>query len=170
MNRNNYIGLKITGAVIGLGGVLMILNPSMEDYANFSTRSSLTHFQEEVCQKKIPLIPDRFEEECLRVTQSPEVKEKVRQLMIKSSIRQNYLFFSLYTTNVDIADLMPNIVLNLMPGYQAQGLSMLLDIFPNYQTQSIGYAKLFYTFKPKPSPSKKGNETQNNLDSGDAAA
>ena len=120
--------------LLGAAGILGATNPSAEQYADFAGQKAVTYLETDVCTQKLPIIGNSFQDECVKTVKSPETLTKIRSLMLENTERQNYIFFSLYKTDLSVQDIFP-----LLPG----------DLLPKYQAESLGILTLFHTFTAK---------------------
>lgn len=120
--------------VLGVAGLLSATNPSPEQYADFAGQKAVTYLETDVCTQKLPIVGNSFQDECIKTVQSPETLAKVRSLMLENTVRENYIVFSIYKTDLSIQDLVP-----FLPG----------NLLPQYQAESLGILKFFHTFATK---------------------
>jgi hypothetical protein len=120
--------------LVGTAGVLGVTNPSPEQYADFAGQKAVNYLETEVCTTSLPIVGNSFQDECIKTVQSPDTVAKVRSLMLKNTERQNYILFSIYTTDLNIQDLVPFLPGNLLPQYQAESLG-ILTFFHTFTTK-----------------------------------
>lgn len=124
----------IGGVLLGGAVVLGVTNPSMNDYAGFATERALTYLEQDACTKKLPLIGNSFQDECVRTVKTPDFRENVYQLMLENTDRQNYGLFSLYKTDLSVQSIIPFLPNQVLPRYQAESIG-ILKLFRTYKTQ-----------------------------------
>jgi uncharacterized protein YceK len=120
--------------LVGAAGVLGVTNPSPEQYANFAGQKAVKYLETEICTTKLPIVGNSFQDECVKTVQSPDTLTKVRSLMLENTVRQNYILFSVYKTDLNIQDLVPFLPGNLLPQYQAESVGVL-TFFHTYNTK-----------------------------------
>jgi hypothetical protein len=123
-------GLMGTGIVlVGTAAALGVTNPSPDRYADFATTNATHYLETKVCTHKLPLVGNSFQDECIKIAQSPEMRTKIRESMTRNTQRQNYILFSIYQTQLNAHDLLP-----ILPG----------DLFPQYQAKTLGILNFFH--------------------------
>lgn len=119
--------MAITGgiALLGIAAVLRATNPSMENYATFATQEAITYLETDACTKKLPIIGNSFQDECIKTIQSPDTQARIRSLIIENTDRKDYWLFSVYKTDLTVKDVVPFVPENLLPKYQAESVGVL---------------------------------------------
>lgn len=115
-----FIGLGIAA----LGGLAIATNPGPEAHGRYAQGLASRYLQEDICNQDLPIVGRRFAADCQKLAASPEVQGQMQSLLVKSSDRQNFLFFSLYHTDLSLQDLVPGVPRDLVPPYQAQTLGV----------------------------------------------
>jgi hypothetical protein len=104
MNTWTRIGIGLGVVVAGLGGVLAMTNPNPTAYETFATNKLADYLSTKLCgneAKKLGLQQDC--EDTLRSGRVP-----LRRFITRQTDRQNFLFFSIYTTQLEISPLLPS--------------------------------------------------------------
>ena len=123
-------GAFLAGSAVALG----VTNPSLERYADYSTRKAIAFLEQDLCARKLPLVGNSFQDECVRTVQSPDSESKIRTLILKNTERQNYGLFSTYQTELTVQDVVPFLPGNLLPQYQVE----ILGVLTQFHTLSTG--------------------------------
>lgn len=89
-------------ALIGVGGVLALTNPNQENYEAFATQKLTTYLGDNVCIKA----PFGLKEQCKSALVSN--RAEIQKLISDGTRQQNYLFFSIYTTDLSLTSLLPS--------------------------------------------------------------
>ncbi len=89
----------IAGVVLlaGLGSALVLNNPDQEAYEGFATQALIDYAEQNLC-KKVPFLGAA---QCKSVIVSNQAE--VRKLITEGTHRQNYIFFSIYATDLSPA-------------------------------------------------------------------
>lgn len=106
--------------LLGLAGIMVATNPTDTDYERFATQELSTYIETNVCGGT-PL-PFGLGSQCTFLLQSNQAQ--IQRLIADSTHQQNFLFFSLYTTNVSLD-----------------------DSLPSYHFETLGVLQNFHTFK-----------------------
>ena len=102
-----------------LGAAMAFTNPSPTAYSRYATHQ-LTHYAESnICAEA----PTAFglKEECRSLLKSNQAE--IQRFIVSNTDRRNFFFFSVYTTDLEIA-----------------------SFLPSYQLQTIGIFQGFYVF------------------------
>jgi Domain of unknown function (DUF4359) len=119
--------LKI-GAVMGgcalavLGGALAITNPRQDAYEEFATQAAIGYLKVEVCAKA----PTAFGLQKLCQSELESNQSKISKIITDGTQQQNFVLFSLYTTDLSIS---PD-----LPSYHVESVGVLGQ-FVIYKTQ-----------------------------------
>lgn len=113
----------IGGACLVGGGVaLAMTNPSQADYNAFAVKHLSDYLKTEVCTLKLPIIGAALQAECEKLvdTHQPQLKE----IIAANTRRKDYLFFSLYRTELSPQQILPFLPSNLLPSYEAEAIGI----------------------------------------------
>ncbi len=124
--------LKVLGLLTGLavaGGVaaLTLTNPTLEEYGAYAGDQLAAYATRDYCAQ-IPAFLPTLVEKCHALGQ--ELQPKLAELFLRQTRRQNFILFSLYTTDLS--------VLNFSP----LGISL-----PTYHFETLAVAGQFYTYE-----------------------
>lgn len=118
-------------AIVGLGGALMVTNPSQQAFAEFA----LQHLRSEGCRQ----IPFGLASQCPRFVDDNQVQ--IQQIMASNTERQDFMLFSIYRTQLSTRSLVPDLP--------------FLPMLPTFQFKTIGVLGNFYLID---SQKKSGRE------------
>lgn len=123
----------IAGSVvlIGVGGALALTNPSPADYELYATDELIAYLQQDICPKApaaLPGLADLLQEQCVSLLENNQAA--IQQLVARNTARHNYVFFSIYQTQLAVPEI-------------AQ--------LPAYEFGTLGVLQKFYTFKAEAS-------------------
>lgn len=123
----NLRGLAyILGAsLLGIGVATFVTNPAQASYETYATRRLTAHLSENVCTKAGILA------DVCRSALSDN-QSQIKQFISNNTDRQNFLFWSVYKTDLAAGDLLP---------------SALRDAVPAYHFETVGIFSSFYTYE-----------------------
>jgi|GEM_PF-561222 len=108
--------------LVGVGGLLAATNPGQAAYNEFATQAAIAYLKVEACAKA----PTAFGLQKLCQSELESNQAKIKQIITDSTQRQNFVFFSRYTTNLSIS---PD-----LPSYHVESIGALGQ-FVIYKTQ-----------------------------------
>lgn len=98
INVATYLGSAVLGV---LGVVMAVTNPNQAAYDQFAAQTMTSYFAKEVCQSP-PEVPgifgDLFKGGCVSLAKSSQ--SEIQQFISNNTQRQDFIFLSLYTTNL----------------------------------------------------------------------
>jgi hypothetical protein len=90
--------------VLGLTGlVLAVTNPDQATYESFATTQLVDYLSQEVCSDTVQTLG--LNRDCKNLLRSNQTL--IRRLIARQTQRQNFLFFSIYRTDLEIMALLP---------------------------------------------------------------
>ncbi|NET01701.1 MAG: DUF4359 domain-containing protein [Sphaerospermopsis sp. SIO1G2] len=107
-------------AVLGL--TMANTNPQQKEYEEYAVDKLTTYLKTDFCQKTPNFLQNLIQFNCNQLVDS--VNPQIKEIVTATTKRQDYLIFSVYTTNLKID--------NLIPGYQFE---------------TVGAFDSFYTYK-----------------------
>ncbi|AKG21092.1 DUF4359 domain-containing protein [Calothrix sp. 336/3] len=140
---NLLAGVGVIGLVV-LGGVMAKTNPPQEEYESYATGKLTEYVKTNVCKKTTGFLEKVINFQCDKVLDSG--KTEIRNVIAGSTKRQDYIIFSIYTTNLNVNSLVPGV-----------RLDAFLPTEPVYQFESIGVFGNFYTYKAEQKGKVMGN-------------
>lgn len=122
----------IVGAVLaGIGGALILTNPEPQAYQDYATEQLLTYAKQEFCEQAPSDFGNFLGNACQSLLETG--RTPAREWIISTTQRQNFLFFSIYRTDLDLNEVLPT-------GLFGQDL-------PAYHAESVGIFQQFFTYK-----------------------
>jgi hypothetical protein len=112
----------------GLGVVMNITNPDLADYQTYATET-LTHYSQiELCPQVKSVAKSLTGVSCRKlVSAAPRM---VGQWILKNTQRQDFVLFSLYTTDLSVSP--------LLPSYRFETLAVFQDFYTYRNEQYVG--------------------------------
>lgn len=104
----------------GLVTAMATTNPDSSTYEEYAAEQLTTYLKEDVCSQ----VPKAFETlvpDCASLIDSN--RPQVKQIIVRSTQRQNFILFSIYRTNLSIS-----------------------SVVPLYRFQTVGIMQNFYTY------------------------
>ena len=92
-------------ALVGLGGVMALTNPSQETYEEYAVEQLTTYLKEEACPQAPKVLGDLLQHQCKTLVDTG--RPQIQQLITKTTQRQNFILFSIYRTNLEIGPVLP---------------------------------------------------------------
>lgn len=123
----NLRGLAyILGAsLLGIGVATFVTNPDQASYETYATRRLTAHLEENVCVRAGILA--ELCDSALRDNQA-----QIKRFISTNTDRQNFLFWSVYKTDLAAGELLP---------------SALQGSIPSYHFETVGIFSSFYTYQ-----------------------
>ena len=97
-----YIGAV---AIAGLGVVMATTNPSQANYEKFAVQQLTEYLKKDVCQKAPKVFGDFLQRNCSVLVDSS--RPQMQQIIAQTTQKQNFLFFSIYRTDLSINPFIP---------------------------------------------------------------
>ncbi|TAF05366.1 MAG: DUF4359 domain-containing protein [Nostocales cyanobacterium] len=114
---------SVGAAGIAVLGVTMAkTNPQQAEYEEYAVQKLTTYLKTDFCQKTPTFLQNLIQLNCEQLLES--VNPQIRDIITSTTKRQNYIVFSVYTTDLKID--------NLIPGYKFE---------------TVGAFDNFYTYK-----------------------
>jgi hypothetical protein len=120
----------VTAALVGLGLVMVVTNPSSDHYADYAV-SQIQNYQNDICQTNISIFGTSLQNECKSLISNNS--NHIKQVISQTSDRQNMLLFSIYKTDLSVSKLIPNLPSNVGPGYRFE----TIGAFGNFLTYQV---------------------------------
>jgi hypothetical protein len=88
-----------------LGVALAVTNPGQEAYEDYAQTRLAAYLKEDVCTQTPQEFGEFLKRQCqvLVDTGRPQMQQLIRQ----TTVRQNFVFFSIYRTNLDVVPVLP---------------------------------------------------------------
>jgi hypothetical protein len=91
-------------ALVALGGVLAATNPNQESYEAFATQQLTIYLEKNLCEQSAQEMG--LGSTCRSLLQSNQ--GKIAEFVADNTQRQNFIFFSLYTTDLSLTSFLPS--------------------------------------------------------------
>lgn len=113
ITKNILMGLGFV-SVTSLGAVMAVTNPSQAAYESYATQQVMTLLDQNICTEA----PKAFDlrKECKSLLTSK--RSQIKQFIADNTYYQNFVFFSLYTTDVSVASFLPNYRVETVGAFQ----------------------------------------------------
>ncbi len=101
--------IAYTGAAVGLAalGVTMAkTNPSEVAYEEYAVQRLASYLKTDVCKKTTNFIEDLIRFNCEKLVD--QANPQMQEIINRTTERQNYIFFSVYRTNLQISSWIPS--------------------------------------------------------------
>jgi Domain of unknown function (DUF4359) len=102
-DKRLWAGLAIA-SVTGLGLAMAATNPSQAAYEAFATQRLSTYLDQDVCSDAPSVLGLR--KECRSLVQSHQTE--IRHFVATNTHQQNFIFFSVYTTDLSVGSFIPS--------------------------------------------------------------
>ncbi len=109
-------------ALATIGGLMVITNPGQNDYENYATEALTIYLKQEVCPQAPQELGGFLRSYCKTLVDTG--RPQIQRVIANKTIRQNYLLFSVYETELSL----PSPV-------------------PSYEFGTIGAFQQFYTYE-----------------------
>ncbi|MEA5534767.1 DUF4359 domain-containing protein [Crocosphaera sp. XPORK-15E] len=109
-------------ALGGVGACLILTNPGQSDYESYATEALTTYLKQEVCVQASGNFGGFLSSYCKTFVDTG--RPHIQKVIANKTIRQNYVLFSIYETEL-----------------------FLPSPVPNYQFETIGAFQQFYTYQ-----------------------
>lgn len=109
--------------LVGLVTAMAITNPDSSTYEEYAVEQLTTYLKTDACSQ----VPKAFEtlvQNCSSLIDSN--RPQIKQIIVRSTQRQNFILFSIYRTNLSIT-----------------------SVVPLYRFQTVGIMQNFYTYSAK---------------------
>jgi Domain of unknown function (DUF4359) len=122
------IGTIITS--VGAAGIAVLgmtmakTNPEQPKYEQYAVQQLTTYLKTDVCKKTPNFLQNIIKFNCDKLIES--VNPQMRDIIASTTKRQNYIIFSVYSTEIKLDNLLPN-----------------------YKFETVGAFDNFYTYKAK---------------------
>jgi hypothetical protein len=126
-----YVGVF---GLAAFGVAMAKTNPSQVEYEEYAARRLTEYLNTNVCKKTPKFIENVIQFNCRQVVDSAQ--PRLREIIADSTVRQDFIVFSIYRTDLNVNSLIP-----------ALRLDSILPSTPGYQFETLGAFNQFYTYK-----------------------
>lgn len=117
----SFITGTLSFILCGLGLIMVLSNPRSQDYERYATETLSHYLKDEVCMQVAQTLGGALSSYCKTMVDSS--RPQIQVLIQNSTVRHNYLLFSIYTTKLSLS-----------------------SPIPSYQFETIGALQQWYTF------------------------
>jgi hypothetical protein len=114
-------------AAVGLGAAMAIANPDQQAYEQYATTHITNYLKNSVCTQGQNILGNLMQQPCNSLVES--IKPQIPPLITQNTQRQDFIFFSIYQTNLPLSSFIP--------------------FAPTYQIETVGAFNNFYSYQPQ---------------------
>lgn len=92
-------------ALVGLGVAMALTNPSRESYEQYAIEQLTTYLKNDACMKAPSIFGNVLQRQCKSLVDTG--RPQIEQVISQSTQRQNFIFFSIYRTNLEVGPFLP---------------------------------------------------------------
>lgn len=122
MNIPKALIVFLIAMISSVGGLMILTNPKQNDYEAYATKALADYLKYEVCPQVSFSLGGALTSYCKTMVDTG--RPQIRYIIAQTTVRENYLFFSIYETEL------------LLPA-----------TFPGYQFGTIGAFQQFYIYE-----------------------
>ncbi|HEY9693172.1 MAG TPA: DUF4359 domain-containing protein [Oculatellaceae cyanobacterium] len=119
-------------ALVGVGAAMALTNPAQDTYEEYAVEQLTGYVQRDICPKAPSILGNSLQGQCNSIIQSHQ--SQIKQLISRSTQRQNFILFSIYKTDLSIRTIAPFLPQNVLPEYHFETVGAI-DNFYTYQAQ-----------------------------------
>lgn len=106
MKNLRIITYIAVAALAGLGVATALTNPSQAAYEEYAVQQLTEYLKKDVCTKVPKAFESFLQRNCTVLVDSS--RPQMRQIIAKSTQRQNFILFSIYRTDLSVSPLIPS--------------------------------------------------------------
>lgn len=93
--------------LVGLGSVMALTNPGQDEYEEFAVEKLTTYLKDDACLQAptVPGIGDLLQRQCKTLVDTG--RPQIQQIISQTTQAQNFLFFTIYRTDLKITPILP---------------------------------------------------------------
>jgi uncharacterized protein YceK len=123
---NTVLSLRVMGVIAvllgGLGGLMTLTNPSPKDFNLYATDTIQYYLKNDLCMQVAEQLNGAISSYCKTVVDAG--RPQIATILDHSTVRHNYLFFSIYVTTLQLP-----------------------APIPHYQFETVGVLDQFFVFE-----------------------
>ncbi|MEO1211594.1 MAG: DUF4359 domain-containing protein [Cyanobacteria bacterium J06638_20] len=126
------------GLVLVLGGVaiaMAVTNPKQDRYNAYATDQLINYLKDTFCDDLPSLLGSELEESCLELVD--ESQPRIAEIISENTQHRNLVVLSLYTTQLQPAELLPEDVRAFFP----------TNLLPTYEVETVGAFQRFWVYE-----------------------
>jgi Domain of unknown function (DUF4359) len=106
MKTSTIIAYLGAAGLAVLGVIMAKTNPNQVEYQDYAVQRLTLYLKTDVCQKTQGLLESLIHFNCEKTVDS--VNPQIRDVIAATTQRQDYLFFSIYQTDLKVSSLIPS--------------------------------------------------------------
>ena|SRR4028118_536477 len=96
----------ITGvSLVGVGTAMALTNPAQDSYEEYAVEKLTFYLKDEACPQVPKIFGDVLERQCKTLVDTG--RPEIQKIISRTTQRQNFIFFSIYRTNLAIGPVLP---------------------------------------------------------------
>lgn len=92
-------------ALVSLGSVMALTNPGRDTYEQYAVEQLTTYLKSEGCAQAPQVFGTFLQRQCKSLVDTG--RPQIEQIIAETTQRQNFIFFSIYRTNLEIGPFLP---------------------------------------------------------------
>ena len=92
-------------ALVGLGVSMALTNPAKESYQEYAVETLSTYLKDEGCMQAPSVFGNVLRSQCKSLVDTG--RPQIEQIITQSTQQYNFIFFSVYRTNLEIGPFLP---------------------------------------------------------------
>ncbi len=92
-------------ALVGLGVAMALTNPGQDSYEEYAVEQLTTYLKNDACMKAPSLFGNVLQRQCKTLVDTG--RPRIEQIISQSTQQHNFIFFSIYRTNLEVGPFLP---------------------------------------------------------------
>lgn len=92
-------------ALVGLGVSMALTNPAKESYQEYAVETLSTYLKDEACMQAPSVFGNALRSQCKSLVDTG--RPQIEQIIAQSTQQHNFIFFSVYRTDLEIGPFIP---------------------------------------------------------------
>jgi hypothetical protein len=92
-------------ALVGLGVSMALTNPGKDSYEQYAVETLTTYLKDEACMQVPSVFGNALRSQCKSLVDTG--RPQIEQIIAQSTQQQNFIFFSIYRTDLEIGSFIP---------------------------------------------------------------
>ncbi|CEJ44809.1 DUF4359 domain-containing protein [Umezakia ovalisporum] len=122
MKALTIVAISGAGALAALGVAMAGTNPSQAEYEDYAIQRLTDYLKQDFCRKTTNFLENLIKSQCENLVD--EVNPQMREILARTTERQNLFIFSIYKTDLKLS-----------------------SFIPIYKFETVGALNNFYTYK-----------------------
>jgi hypothetical protein len=99
-------GYVIGGILVGLAAAMAVTNPGQAAYEDYAAKQLTAYLKSNACTQAPNVLGNLLQNQCAQLLDKNQ--SQIRRLIANGTDRQNFLFLSIYKTDLSISQLLPS--------------------------------------------------------------